>query len=45
MCPVCIENAAVMIAAAGSSGGILAACVGKLRNVLRLNRILKTKEK
>jgi hypothetical protein len=31
MCPVCIANAAVMVAGAGSAGGILAVCIGKFR--------------
>jgi len=31
MCPACFESAAVVVAAAGSTGGILAVCVGKFR--------------
>jgi len=31
MCPACIESAAVMIAGAASTGGILAVCIGKVR--------------
>jgi hypothetical protein len=38
MCPVCIANAAVMVAGAGSTGGILAVCIGKFRKVFRLDR-------
>jgi len=46
MCPACIANTAVIVAAAGSSGGILAVCIGKFRNVSnRLGLFQKTKEK
>jgi len=31
MCPACIGSAAVMVAGAASTGGILAACIGKFR--------------
>jgi hypothetical protein len=31
MCPACIASAAVMAAGAGSTGGILAVCIGKFR--------------
>ena len=31
MCPACIASTAVMVARAGSMGGILAACIGKFR--------------
>ena len=34
MCPACIESTVVMVAAAGSTGGILAVCIGKFRNFL-----------
>jgi hypothetical protein len=37
MCPACIASTAVMIAGAGSTGGILAVCIGKLRNIFRAN--------
>jgi len=33
MCPVCIASTAVMVAGAGSAGGILAVCIGKFRKV------------
>ena len=48
MCPVCIANAAVMVAGAGSAGGILAVCIGKFSKLFRANRlslIQKTKVK
>jgi hypothetical protein len=48
MCPACIASTAVMVAGAGSTGGILAVCIGKFRNFLRANRLglfQKTKEK
>jgi uncharacterized membrane protein len=31
MCPACIIGTAVVVATAGSSGGILALCIGKYR--------------
>ena len=38
MCPACIASAAVMAAAgAGSTGGILAVCIGKFRKFFRAN--------
>jgi len=48
MCPACITSTAVMVAGVGSTGGILAVCIGKLRKVFRTNRLSlfqKTKEK
>jgi hypothetical protein len=35
MCPVCIANAGVMAAGAGSTGGILAVCIGQVRKLSR----------
>ena len=32
MCPVCIGSAAVVAAGAGSTGGILAVCIGNSEN-------------
>jgi hypothetical protein len=46
MCPACIASAAVM--AAGSTGGILAVCIGKFRKFFGANGlglIQKIKEK
>jgi hypothetical protein len=40
MCPACIANAAVMVAGAGSTGGVLAMCIGKFRRIFQ-----KKKEK
>ena len=37
MCPVCIANTAAIVAGAGSAGGMLAVCIGKLRNFFRTN--------
>ncbi len=38
MCPACIASTAVMVAAgAGSTGGILAVCIGKFRKFFRAN--------
>jgi hypothetical protein len=48
MCPVCIVNTAAMVAGAGSTGGVLAVCIGKLRSLFRENHFgqsQKTKEK
>jgi hypothetical protein len=48
MCPACIASAAAIVAGAGSTGGILAVCVGKFRKFFRANRLSlfqKAKEK
>jgi hypothetical protein len=48
MCPVCIAGAAVMAAGAGSTGGILAVCIGTFRKLFRMNdfsRTTRTREK
>jgi hypothetical protein len=48
MCPACIASTAVMVAGAGSAGGILAVCIGKLKKVFsakRLGVLPKGKEK
>jgi hypothetical protein len=37
MCPACIESAAVMVAGAASTGGILAVCIGKARRFFRVS--------
>ena len=39
MCPACIASTAVMVAGAGSMGGILAVCIGKFRTHFRANRL------
>jgi hypothetical protein len=39
ICPVCIANAAAVVAGAGSSGGVLAVCIGKLGKLFRANRV------
>ena len=46
MCPACIASTAVMVAGAGSTGGILALCIGKFRRFFRANRLglFRTKE-
>jgi hypothetical protein len=47
MCPACIASTAVIVAGAGSTGGILAVCIGKFRKFLGANRLgllQKTKE-
>jgi hypothetical protein len=48
MCPACIASAAVMVAGAGSTGGILAVCIAKFRKFFRADRLglfQKRKEK
>jgi hypothetical protein len=48
MCPACIASAAIVAAGAGSTGGILAVCIGKLRKLFRANGLglfQKIKEK
>jgi hypothetical protein len=48
MCPACIASTAVMVAGAGSTGGILAVCIGKFRKFIRasgLGLFQKIKEK
>jgi hypothetical protein len=52
MCPACVASAAVMAAGAGSTGGILAVCIGQIRKLSRkffkangLGLFQKTKEK
>jgi hypothetical protein len=48
MCPACIESTVVIVAGAGSAGGILAACIAKFRNFFRessLGLFQKTREK
>jgi hypothetical protein len=39
MCPVCIANAAAMVAGAGSMGGVLAVYIGKLKRFFGSNRL------
>ena len=38
MCPVCIASAAAMVAGAGSTGGVLAVCIGKFKKLFTTNR-------
>jgi hypothetical protein len=48
MCPACIASAAIIVAGAGSGGGILALCLGKFRKFFKANRpglFQKTEEK
>ena len=48
MCPVCIASTAVMVAGAGSIGGILAVCIAKFRKFFRMSGLrlfYKTKDK
>ncbi len=44
MCPVCIANAAAVVAGAGSTGGFLAVCIGKLKGVFTANRSTQKRE-
>ena len=48
MCPACVANAAVMVAGAGSTGGLVALCIRKIRRIFRTNHtglFQKRKEK
>ncbi len=48
MCPACLASAAVMVAGAGSTGGILAVCIGRFRKFLSMSHLglfQKKKEK
>ena len=38
MCPICIASTAVMVAGAGSTGGILAVCFGRFRRFFGAHR-------
>jgi hypothetical protein len=38
MCPVCVANAAALVAGAGSTGGVLAVCIDKLKKFVKTNR-------
>ncbi len=38
MCPACIATTAAMVAGAGSTGGILAVCIGRFRKFFGANR-------
>jgi hypothetical protein len=38
MCPACIATTAALVAGAGSTGGILALCIGKLREFFTKER-------
>jgi hypothetical protein len=47
MCPACIESTAIIVAGAGSTGGILALFLGRFRKLFRatgLGLFNKTKE-
>jgi ketopantoate reductase len=39
MCPACIASAAIMVAGAGSTGGVLAMCIAKFRRVFKADRL------
>jgi hypothetical protein len=48
MCPACIASTAVLVAGVGSTGGILAVCIGKFRKFFKVRSLVlfqKTKEK
>jgi hypothetical protein len=38
MCPICIANAVAMVAGAGSTGGVLAVCIGEFKRFFTANR-------
>lgn len=39
MCPACIESAAVMVAGAASTGGVLAVCIARFRRFFGVSRL------
>jgi DNA-binding HxlR family transcriptional regulator len=39
MCPACIESAAVMVAGAASTGGVLAVCIARFRRFFNVSRL------
>jgi hypothetical protein len=45
MCPACLASTAVMVAGAGSTGGILAVCVSRFRGFFKANRFGMFQEK
>lgn len=48
MCPACIANTAAVVAGVGSTGGILAVCIGKFTRLFWVNgigRFRKAKER
>jgi hypothetical protein len=48
MCPICIASTAVVVAGAGSTGGVLAVCIAKFRRFFSANQLdpfQETKEK
>jgi hypothetical protein len=48
MCPACIASAAAVAAGVGSTGGLLAVCIGKLKNFFKADGLgpsQKIKEK
>jgi hypothetical protein len=46
MCPACMASAAIIVAGAGSGGGILAVCIHKFRKFFKANGLFqKTEEK
>jgi hypothetical protein len=45
MCPACIESAAVMVAGAASTGGVLAMCIARFRRFFRVSRLWQRRSK
>jgi hypothetical protein len=45
MCPACIASTAMMVAGAGSTGGILAVCIGKFRKLFRATGLGRFRER
>lgn len=39
MCPACIASTAVMVAGVGSTGGILAVCIGKFSKLFKAKHL------
>jgi hypothetical protein len=45
MCPACIESAAVMVAGAASTGGVLAVCVARFRLFFKVSRLWERRKR
>ena len=45
MCPACIASAAIMVSGAGTTGGILAACLAKFMKCFQANGLKSVSNK
>ena len=44
MCPACFASTAAIVAGAGSTGGILAVCIGKFKRLFKVKSFQIAKE-